>query len=498
MENEHPAFTPSAENVVGATFVTKDYQRLIQMQINIQGKTVNAIVDTGSMLNVVSRPAWRKYMSHISLDASKHINMGDTNGGQAQLHGYLKDVSLIAGGTESLASFWVGKHVPFEVLLGRPWQRGNFVSIDERRDGTYLVFRDPESGENRHELLVDDAEDPQNTSGSYMPGTFMNEVIKTQTIENLISEPQFNRHKTTDRLRLVRSVNCPPCQILLRADLMAEMPQIATDMGLGPRDYAAQLIRDHVPGWNIVEVMNTTPTAHTHFTDFHRHNANERFQPGANLQEVERQSSLMRLLRDNPLTVSTAVNTAFLNTEKKRQNIQAFLGLHPELIWLGTQERMKLWHFLSRISQLIEFYSTESATDLTVQSTVLALMGTNTDGFLEHFNHPSIANPEVSRQDAANIKELLMREPHLIAQAIQRLDTPQNFLLGILDRVHRLNTPTEAAAYTLLSLAMQPTVYLLSPPITPSAPANTPSIMAPDRYPSLLPLRLAEWCSDAV
>ncbi|KAJ7090144.1 hypothetical protein C8R44DRAFT_648412, partial [Mycena epipterygia] len=114
--------------------------RLIQMQVVIGGKTVNAIVDTGSMLNVVSRGAWRNLISHISMDITKHINMGDANGGQSQLRGYLKDVPLTMGGVESTASFWVGDKVPFEVLLGRPWQRGNYVSIDERRDGTYLVF----------------------------------------------------------------------------------------------------------------------------------------------------------------------------------------------------------------------------------------------------------------------------------------------------------------------------------------------------------------------
>jgi len=132
-------------NIVGAAFVTKDRQRLIQIQVDVNGKTVNAIVDTGSMLNVVSRSTWRMFMPHISMDITKHI-------------------ILIMGGVASKASFWVGEKAPFDVLLGRPWQRGNFVSIDERRDGTYLVFRDPDSGMNRYELLVDDADDLTNSA----------------------------------------------------------------------------------------------------------------------------------------------------------------------------------------------------------------------------------------------------------------------------------------------------------------------------------------------
>ncbi|KAJ7023804.1 hypothetical protein C8F04DRAFT_1193111 [Mycena alexandri] len=158
---------------------------------------VIAIVDTGSMLNVVSRAAWRTYMSHHSMDITRHINMGDANGGQAQLRGYLKDVSMVMGGVETTASFWVGEKVPFEVLLGRPWQRGNFVSIEERRDGTYLVFKDPESGDNRYELLVDEGDEDTNPSSnltntfpSTMPGTYMMEVrtpapfIETSTDTN--------------------------------------------------------------------------------------------------------------------------------------------------------------------------------------------------------------------------------------------------------------------------------------------------------------------------
>ncbi|KAJ6526093.1 hypothetical protein B0H19DRAFT_970861, partial [Mycena capillaripes] len=38
-----------------ATFITRDRQKLIRIEISINGKSVLAIVDTGSMLNVASR-----------------------------------------------------------------------------------------------------------------------------------------------------------------------------------------------------------------------------------------------------------------------------------------------------------------------------------------------------------------------------------------------------------------------------------------------------------
>ncbi|KAJ7030524.1 hypothetical protein C8F04DRAFT_1186739 [Mycena alexandri] len=43
---------------------------------------------------------------------------------------------------------------PFDLLLGRPWQRGNLVSIDEREEGTYLIFKDRITRRPRYELLA--------------------------------------------------------------------------------------------------------------------------------------------------------------------------------------------------------------------------------------------------------------------------------------------------------------------------------------------------------
>lgn len=43
------------------------------------------------------------------------------------------------------ANFYIGEHVPFDMLLGRPWQKGNFVGIEEKHDGMYLTFKDPET-----------------------------------------------------------------------------------------------------------------------------------------------------------------------------------------------------------------------------------------------------------------------------------------------------------------------------------------------------------------
>ena len=52
------------------------------------------------------------------------------------------------------ASIYVGDNLPFDLLLGCPWQRGNFVTIDEQKEGTYLVFKNKQTWEPQFEILI--------------------------------------------------------------------------------------------------------------------------------------------------------------------------------------------------------------------------------------------------------------------------------------------------------------------------------------------------------
>lgn len=61
---------------------------------------------------------------------------------------------LNCGKVSTKANLYVRSHIPFELLLGQPWQRGNYVSIDKRKNRTYLLFKDLENLEPRYEILV--------------------------------------------------------------------------------------------------------------------------------------------------------------------------------------------------------------------------------------------------------------------------------------------------------------------------------------------------------
>ncbi|KAJ7714997.1 hypothetical protein B0H16DRAFT_1742328 [Mycena metata] len=126
---------------------------LIKIDMTTNGKQVCAIIDTGSQLDVVRADIAALYIGR-SVDMSQVIDMKDANGGRGQLQGRISGVEFNCGGARTTANLWVSQKAPFELLLGRPWQRGNLVSIDERKEGTYLIFKDPETRQPRYELLA--------------------------------------------------------------------------------------------------------------------------------------------------------------------------------------------------------------------------------------------------------------------------------------------------------------------------------------------------------
>jgi hypothetical protein len=126
---------------------------LIKIEVEMGGRLITAIVDTGSQLDVVCADvAALKIQKPV--DMSCVTSMNDANGGRGQLQGYISDVDFTCGRVGTHTDLWVSQQAPFELLLGRPWQRGNLVTIDEREEGTYLVFKDRDTRRPRYELLA--------------------------------------------------------------------------------------------------------------------------------------------------------------------------------------------------------------------------------------------------------------------------------------------------------------------------------------------------------
>jgi len=137
----------------GNSFRTKTRGLLIKITLECDGNPIEAIIDTGSQLNIVSEKICKSKIRR-PIDFTASMSMNDANGGEGKLNGIVENVPLEYGSVLTRANLYVGAHVPFDLLLGRPWQRGNLVSIDELEDGTYLVFKDPGTKEPKHKVLV--------------------------------------------------------------------------------------------------------------------------------------------------------------------------------------------------------------------------------------------------------------------------------------------------------------------------------------------------------
>ena len=155
-------FPASLTPISAAVFPAKTKGLLIKLRMECDGMPLMAIIDTGSQLNIVHKKVYQNCITRIRpIDVTRQITMGDANGGEGTLTGFVQNVPLSCGAVLTFANVYVGNNAPFDLLLGQPWQRGNFISIDERLDGTYLQFKDRGLRVNHEILVTPDQVDPE-------------------------------------------------------------------------------------------------------------------------------------------------------------------------------------------------------------------------------------------------------------------------------------------------------------------------------------------------
>ncbi|KAI0310766.1 hypothetical protein OF83DRAFT_1088149 [Amylostereum chailletii] len=136
------------------------HEKLLQFEVSINGHPITAILDSGSQLNIIRKEIADLHV-RLPLDRGHTLRMSDANGGKGDLLGIIQDAPIRLGTLQTKGNLWAATHVKFELLLGRPWQRDNYASIDERLNGTWLTFKDPRNlNRVRHELLLQEREIP--------------------------------------------------------------------------------------------------------------------------------------------------------------------------------------------------------------------------------------------------------------------------------------------------------------------------------------------------
>ena len=192
------------------------------------GSPVQAIIDTGSQLNIAHKRIWKSVLAR-PIDMQKVISMSDANGGESMLKGLVTNVPLSCGGVLTHANVYVGEKVPFDLLLGRPWQRGNYVSIDERSDGTYLLFKD-KNLDVRHEILVT----PDNTVTQIAPevAEFINKTHYAQPQVAFVTQDDAEDTNQTGRIQEIPNESTPP-EDICQEMIVQEPPVKGSDLVLG-------------------------------------------------------------------------------------------------------------------------------------------------------------------------------------------------------------------------------------------------------------------------
>ena len=84
------------------------------------------------------------------------MTLCDANGGNNRLLGMIPDLEMKIGGLSTTGDFWVSSEIPPDILLSRPWQRQNMVSIDKQLNETYLQFSHVNGNDNQTmEILIE-------------------------------------------------------------------------------------------------------------------------------------------------------------------------------------------------------------------------------------------------------------------------------------------------------------------------------------------------------
>lgn len=111
---------------------------LLRLNMMCNGTAVSFVIDSGSEVNLLSQDIAHKI--GLPVDERPSVAIKDANGGLGRAVGMIPNVTVSCGHIQTRTNFFIAKGIPFDGLLGRPWQSDNLVSIKEDLKGTFLEF----------------------------------------------------------------------------------------------------------------------------------------------------------------------------------------------------------------------------------------------------------------------------------------------------------------------------------------------------------------------
>lgn len=114
---------------------------LIQLKVSFDnGVTTKALIDPGSEMDMINVETWMAMQT--PMDPSAKLVMEDAGSHLLPMQGVCRNVKMKTGDLSTTADLWVAR-IEFPLVLGRPWQIRNKISIEEKKSGTWLCRRGP-------------------------------------------------------------------------------------------------------------------------------------------------------------------------------------------------------------------------------------------------------------------------------------------------------------------------------------------------------------------
>jgi hypothetical protein len=114
---------------------------LIKVLARVGQARMNAVVDSGAMIDVISERMF--IASGLARNEDNSMQIGDVNGGAEECLGVIRNATiyLTEGELPTVTDLWVHKNTnAYDLLLGRKWATVNWAGTSEEPEGTYLKF----------------------------------------------------------------------------------------------------------------------------------------------------------------------------------------------------------------------------------------------------------------------------------------------------------------------------------------------------------------------
>lgn len=144
---------PQATNIVETFYDAVDEEEISRVAVHfmalrtvhteVGGRTVQALLDDGSTVCIMSKQFWERLPKAHPMDLTRILHMETADGNVHTSQGVLENLPVTIGGIKYLLQVQVVDKAPFEFLLGRPFSAVAQTTVINDSDGNQtLVLRD--------------------------------------------------------------------------------------------------------------------------------------------------------------------------------------------------------------------------------------------------------------------------------------------------------------------------------------------------------------------